>query len=198
MHLVSSTETFLKYANDASEMGIVLTPRHITRFAVDVMNIQHNDMIFDPTCGTGGFLVSALDSIRASHYGSRPDVYDAFRNDCLYGVEQADDVFGLALVNMIFRGDGKSQIHNGNCFDNRYYQSDGQVFRLKKNENLNKPFVRPFTRVLMNPPFAVEEKESEFVDYALEQMCQGGLLFAILPNGPITGGRENNEWRKEV
>ena len=96
-------ETFLKYANDASEMGIVLTPRHITKFAVDVMDIGYDDLIFDPTCGTGGFLVAALDSIRASHYESHPDVYDAFRNDCLFGVEQADDVFGLALVNMIFR-----------------------------------------------------------------------------------------------
>ena len=190
-------ETFLKYANDASELGIVLTPRHITNFAVDVMNIRHDDIIFDPTCGTGGFLVAALDSIRAQHYSTHPDVYDAFINDSLYGVEQADDVFGLALVNMIFRGDGKSRIHNGNCFDNEFFQSGGQVLRMRRREIPNQPYVRPFTRVLMNPPFAIEEKEYEFVDYALTQMQVGGLLFAILPNGPITGYREK-EWRKEL
>ena len=110
-------ETFLKYANDASEMGIVLTPRHITKFAVDVLNVQHEHAIYDPTCGTGGFLVAALDEIRARHSIDHRDVYDRFRNDFLYGIEQADDVFGLALVNMIFRGDGKSRIYNGNCFD---------------------------------------------------------------------------------
>ena len=191
-------ETFLKYANDASEMGIVLTPRHITRFAVDVLGIRHDDLIFDPTCGTGGFLVAALDAIRARHYGNHPDVYDAFRNDCLFGVEQADDVFGLALVNMIFRGDGKSRIHNGDCFDNRFAWQDGRVLRLKKGDTPAADAPRPFTRVLMNPPFAIpDEPESMFVDHALEQTRPGGLLFAILPNGPITG-RADRAWRREL
>ncbi len=57
-------ETFLKYANGAKEMGIVLTPRHITKFAVDVLGINSHDRVFDPTCGTGGFLVSAMDHVR--------------------------------------------------------------------------------------------------------------------------------------
>ncbi|HUV02405.1 MAG TPA: N-6 DNA methylase [Desulfobacteria bacterium] len=50
-------EVFLKYANWAKELGIVLTPRHITSFAVNVMNVNQHDLVFDPTCGTGGFLV---------------------------------------------------------------------------------------------------------------------------------------------
>ena len=190
-------ETFLKYANDASEMGIVLTPRHITKFSVDVMKIQNTDVIFDPTCGTGGFLVAALDSIRASHYGRHPDVYDAFRNDCLFGVEQDDGVFGLALVNMIFRGDGKSRIHNGNCFDNQFFRHDGQILWLKEYDAIPEGAARAFTRVLMNPPFAIEEKEYQFVDYALQQMRVGGLLFAILPNGTITG-TDGVHWREAV
>ena len=185
-------ETFLKYANDASEMGIVLTPRHITKFAVDVLGIRHSDTIFDPTCGTGGFLVAALDSIRERHYGQHRDVYDTFRNDCLYGVEQADDVFALALVNMIFRGDGKSRIHNGNCFDNGWVRADDRISRVGRAKGTG-----VFTKVLMNPPFAVEEKESEFVDYALGQMAGGGVLFAILPNVPITGHSEAG-WRRRM
>ena len=190
-------ETFLKYANDANEMGIVLTPRHITRFAVDVIDLRHTDLIFDPTCGTGGFLVAALDSIRADYYTSQPDVYDTFRNDCLFGVEDSDMVFGLALVNMVFRGDGKSHIHNGNCFDNQYWMIRDEVVRLKPNDERDHDGVRPFTRVLMNPPFALDQKEHEFVDYALEQTRVGGLLFAVLPNGPITG-MEEKLWREEL
>lgn len=193
-------ETFLQYANDASEMGIVLTPRHITKFAVEVMGIRHDDLIFDPTCGTGGFLVAALDSIRATHAAANPQVYTAFRNDCLYGVEQADDIFGLALVNMIFRGDGKSRIHNGNCFDNRFVLLNGQVVRLKPGDRPDGPVSAPFTRVLMNPPFAMEkggEPERRFVDHALDQMRPGGLLFAILPNGTITG-KSDASWRRDL
>ena len=57
-------EVFLKYGNGAKEIGIVLTPRHITKFASEVLNINMNDLVYDPTCGTGGFLVSALDYVR--------------------------------------------------------------------------------------------------------------------------------------
>jgi len=57
-------EVFLKYGNGAKEIGIVLTPRHITRFAAEVMDIQQNDLVLDPTCGTGGFLVAAFDEVK--------------------------------------------------------------------------------------------------------------------------------------
>ena len=192
-------ETFLKYANDASEMGIVLTPRHITRFAVDVLHVQHEHAIYDPTCGTGGFLVAALDTIRSSHFGAHSDVYDRFRNDFLHGIEQADDVFGLALVNMIFRGDGKSRIHNGNCFDSTFVRHNGNIVRLHRDETIPDGSTRPFARVLMNPPFAMPEPEHEFVNHALEQTHPSGWLFAILPNGPITGlGEGYPQWRRQL
>ena len=48
-------EVFLKYASWAQDLGIVLTPRHLTRWVADVLNIQVNDIVYDPTCGTGGF-----------------------------------------------------------------------------------------------------------------------------------------------
>ena len=57
-------EVFLKYANWAQDLGIVLTPRHITRFVADVMDVQTTDIVYDPTCGTGGFLVAAFDYVK--------------------------------------------------------------------------------------------------------------------------------------
>ena len=186
-------ETFLKYANDASEMGIVLTPRHVTKFAVDVLNIEHEHAIYDPTCGTGGFLVAALDEIRARHSTTHHDVYDRFRNDYLYGVEQADDVFGLALVNMIFRGDGKSRIFNGNCFDSVFVRHNGQIVRIRIDDEVPQESMRPFARVLMNPPFAGKEPEHQFVNHALDQTVAGGLLFAVLPNAQITGAADRGQ-----
>ena len=57
-------EQFLKYANDAKEIGIVLTPRHITKWAVETIGVDKDYVVFDPACGTGGFLVSALDFVR--------------------------------------------------------------------------------------------------------------------------------------
>ena len=166
-------EQFLKYANDAKEIGIVLTPRHITNFAVNVLQIDSSDVCFDPACGTGGFLIGALDRVRRiSQFANE------FKSGNLFGIELDSLVATLSIVNMIFRGDGSSNIVQGNCFD-----------------------VSPkrmATRVLMNPPFALktpEEYEWRFVERGIGQAKAGALLFAILPSG-VMGSADDS--RKEI
>jgi len=106
-------EVFLKYGNGAKEIGIVLTPRHITKFAVDVTNVGIQDILYDPTCGTGGFLVASLDYIKAN---SNEVQLNRFKKYNIFGIDQEPEVVALALVNMVFRGDGKTNITEGNCF----------------------------------------------------------------------------------
>ncbi len=186
-------ETFLKYANGAKEMGIVLTPRHITRFAADIIGIGPNDIVFDPACGTGGFLISALEAMKESPNAD----YRKFAAEGLYGVEQRDDVYGLAIVNMIFRGDGKSNIYDGDCFDHEFWQRDGKIWYSledKKPDGASKPF----SRVLMNPPFKLSTNdESEFISYGLSQIKVGGIMFAVLPHR-VVGGKKYQMWRKQL
>ena len=110
-------EKYLKYGNGAKEIGIVLTPRHITKFAVEVLDVKPNDYVLDPTCGTGGFLVSAFDHVRNN---ATEKQVDEFKNHHIFGIEQDDEVVALALVNMIFRGDGKNNMSEGNCFQKKY------------------------------------------------------------------------------
>jgi len=175
-------ETFLKYGNGAKEIGIVLTPRHITKFAVEVLDVNYRDFILDPACGTGGFLVSAFDYVRNT---SNKDQIDKFKNYNIFGIEQEDEVVALALVNMIFRGEGRNNMSSGNCFYKQILKTniDNTVtgkFVLNKKKILEneKPLI---TKVLMNPPFAIKEKETEFIDYGLSQMEDGGILFAVIP-----------------
>ena len=106
-------EVFLKYGNGAKEIGIVLTPRHITRFAVETLGVGPKDIVLDPACGTGGFLVAAFDHVRK--YASVAKI-EAFKKHNLFGMEQESYVAALAIVNMIFRGDGKNNIVEANCF----------------------------------------------------------------------------------
>lgn len=169
-------EQFLKYANDAKEIGIALTPRHITNFGAEVIDVRKEDIVFDPTCGTGGFLVAALDKVRRDG----ADI-DDFKRGNLYGVEQDPFIATLAIVNMVFRGDGSSNIKEGDC--------------------LTTEIATKVHKVLMNPPFALDEKEWEFVDKALDQMHKGGLLFAVLPANTmnsLTNGREEITWRENL
>ena len=188
-------ETFLKYANGAKEMGVVLTPRHITRFAVDVVGVGPKDRIFDPACGTGGFLVSAMEAMRQQNPRQQ---YEKFKNNNLFGVEQRDDVYGLAVVNMIFRGDGKSHVYDGNCFEHEFWLREGEVSYTMPGEPRPDGARKPFTRVLMNPPFKlIDYPESQFIDHALRQMRRGGILFAVLPAVVISGIRYKG-WRQEL
>ena len=57
---------------------------------------------------------------------------------------------------------------------------------------------KPFSRVLMNPPFKLpSNKETEFVDYGLKQIAEGGILFAVLPYNAI-GGQTYRVWRQQL
>lgn len=173
-------EVFLKYGNGAKEIGIVLTPRHITRFAVQALRVSKYDKVFDPACGTGGFLVAAFDHVRKECDEAE---LEEFKKNGLYGIEQEPEVVALALVNMIFRGDGKNNIVEGNCFTNKHFRD------IK------------MTKVLMNPPFALkkeDEKEYKFIDLALSKMAKGGLLFVIIPSPVMFREKMFRDWRTNM
>ena len=193
-------EVFLKYGNGAKEIGIVLTPRHITKFAVDVLDIKHDDYVFDPTCGTGGFLVSAFDYVKSN---STEDQINIFKEHNLFGIEQEDDVVALALVNMIFRGDGRHNIKEGNCLSKNIVKTIDNGITTGKyvGSTINDSDEPIITKVLMNPPFALkssDEKEFLFVEHALKQMQRNGILFTVLPYSCLTKQGRYKKWRENL
>lgn len=211
-------EKFLKYGNGAKEIGIVLTPRHVTRFAVEVLGVSHNDILYDPTAGTAGFLVAALDYIRQN---SSPAHFKKFKDYHIFGIDQEPEVVALALVNMIFRGDGKTNIIEGNCFQKRlisvtvdgnssakFVKEEGVKKKQKKyeeteteKEESEQQVKAPITKVLMNPPFALktsDEQEYRFIDHALKQMDDEGVLFSVLPSSVMIKAGQVLTWRKNL
>lgn len=191
-------EVFLKYGNGAKDIGIVLTPRHIAKFACAAMNVTHNDVVYDPTCGTGGFLVSAFDFVRNS--SSKKQVAE-FKKHRIFGIEQQPRVAALAIVNMIFRGDGSNHIIDDNCLSRSLMRAEINSSRTAEYKDKKpKEGEEAITKVLMNPPFALkdkDEKEYKFVQHALDQMEDGGLLFSILPLSVMLKSGAIKSWRKE-
>lgn len=199
-------EVFLKYGNGAKDIGIVLTPRHITKFAAEVLDITCKDLVLDPACGTGGFLVSAYDEVRKKTKDKND--FDNFKLYGLYGIEEQDAIISLALVNMIFRGDGKNNMIEGNCFmkwlnakiEGKKYFAEYITKEAKDKLEEKGNYSSPITKVMMNPPFALkkgDEKEYKFIEHALKQMENGGVLFALLPISVLVE-KGVKEWRKEV
>lgn len=192
-------EVFLKYGNGAKEIGIVLTPRHITKFVAEVLNTHSNDIVLDPTCGTGGFLVSAFDEVKRK---TNQEIFNDFKKYGLYGIEQQDPIVALALVNMIFRGDGKNNIIEGDCFRKwlNYKSVNGISCAEYLTENKSNR-IPPVTKVLMNPPFPKKKtdyKEYLFIEQALKQMQDGGLLFSVLPYSCLIKQGSYIKWRKRL
>lgn len=188
-------EVFLKYANWAQDLGIVLTPRHLTRWAANVMDVKVNDILYDPTCGTGGFLVAAFDYVRQN---SDQNQLGHFKRYSVFGIEQDAGVATLAVVNMIFRGDGKNNIHEGNCFS-KYLVSHIDKGTPTARFTQMQSDSPPVTKVMMNPPFALkrsDEKEFRFINQALSQMAHGGLLFSVLPYSVMVKPGMYHTWRK--
>ena len=192
-------EMFLKYGNGAKEIGIVLTPRHVARFAAEALSVSSNDLVLDLACGTGGFLVAAYDRVRRNY---KAGDLDRFKKYNIFGIEQEPTIAVLAIVNMIFRGDGKHNISEGNAFSCHLRRKTTRgIVTAEYTDELPDDEDRPVTRVLMNPPFALAnstEKEFHFVDVALKQMVEGGLLFSLLPLDSMFGAREDLVWRREV
>ena len=187
-------EVFLKYARWAQDLGVVLTPRHITRFAARVMSIHSRDIVYDPTCGTGGFLVSAFEEVKKT---STPSQVENFKRNSVFGLEQDDGIAALAIVNMIFRGDGKNNIEQANCLAQYLASASGLDGPTAEFIGLQSDHP-PVTKVLMNPPFAQADKEYEFVTHALRQMEDHGLLFSILPYSVMVKPGSYRTWRRNL
>ena len=99
---------FIRYACADTKTGLVLTPKHITEFFCDIVDLDENDTVFDSCCGTGGFLVSAMNRM-LSEAGSDEVKKKEIKQSQIIGIEKRSDMFTFACSNMMMSGDGKSQ-----------------------------------------------------------------------------------------
>jgi type I restriction-modification system DNA methylase subunit len=155
---------FVKYSGgDGSGLGIVLTPQHLTEFMCDIAEVNKNSKVVDICCGSGTFLVTAMSKM---FKGASDKDIAKIRNNSLFGVESDDDIYTLAIANMIVRGDGKSNIIFGDCFN-----TDIKKDLLAKNIDIG----------LINPPYSQDITELEFVENMLDILATGGTGVVVVP-----------------
>lgn len=104
-------EKILKDLQSAGNAGEFYTPRAVTQFIVDMVNPKVGETVFDPACGTGGFLVSALERLKNK---SKSVKERKQLKDRIMGVEKKPLPHMLSITNLILHDIEVPNIRNDN------------------------------------------------------------------------------------
>lgn len=176
---------FIRYTGgDGKGLGIVLTPKHITEFMCDLIEINKDSIVLDTCTGTAAFLISAMykmiEDIKSSNLlENEKEIKIAhIKEKQLIGVEQNPRLFTMAACNLYFKGDGKTNLIYGDCFNQL-----GKLIINDKDDNGKEVTIKP-NCALINPPYSQKNdklKEIDFISFTLDQLSQGGRLACIVP-----------------
>ena len=178
-------ETILKDLQSAGKSGEFYTPRAITEFVVQMVDPKVGQSVADFACGTGGFLVSALNHMKK-------DITHTKQNEVLsksfYGVEKKPLPYLLCTTNMLLHDVNEPMIIHGNSLEKnvRDYEEEDK-----------------FDVILMNPPYGGTEKKSVqqnfpeqlrdsetadlFMVEILYRLKENGKVGIVLPDGFLFG-----------
>lgn len=177
---------FMSYSGgDGQTLGIILTPKHITQLFCDLLNLKPDDVVFDPCCGTAGFLIAAMHNMlkKADNDMQRKNI----RQNQLHGIELRPNMFTIATTNMILRGDGKSNLINDD-----FLKQDPNKLQLKQA-----------TVGMMNPPYSQGSKQNPnlyeiaFTEHLLDSLSVGARCAVIVPQSTMTGKSKEEASIKE-
>lgn len=147
------------------EFGQYFTPRNIVKFIVDALPITHDSVVIDTSCGSGGFLLHALDKVRREADAMADDGYfekgdikhhkhwHDFAENNLFGIEISEGIARTAKMNMIIHDDGHTNVI---AFDG--LDSIDTMRERTKNQGF-KP--DSFDFIITNPPFGSKVKFNE-------------------------------------
>ena len=147
------------------EFGQYFTPRNIVKFIVDALPITNESVVIDTSCGSGGFLLHALDKVRRQAdakadegYFVRKDLkhwkyWHDFAEKNLYGIEISEGIARTAKMNMIIHDDGHTNV----------ISHDGlESIEAMRNATGNQGFMPgTFDYIITNPPFGSKVKLAE-------------------------------------
>ena len=154
------------------DFGQYFTPRELIAFSVAVLDPNRDNLILDPACGSGGFLLYSLDHVRRKaeerfpHHETDPvhvrdhwTYWHEFAQNNLFGIEVNDELARVAKMNMIIHDDGHTNIIGHDALD---FPDSIEA----KNRGIAKG---SFDLILTNPPFGAVIRRTEKGDGYLEQ-----------------------------
>ncbi len=190
--LGAAYEYLIKFFADSAgkKGGEFYTPAEVVRLLVQITKPEAGNEIYDPTVGSGGFLIQSHQYVEEQ--GQNP-------NDlALYGQDSNGTVWSICNMNMILHNITRFSIENGDTLEDPQILENGQI--------------RKFDRVLANPPFSQNYSRANvkypgrfrewcpetgkkadlmFVQHMLASLKPRGHMATIMPHGVLfRGGKE--------
>ncbi len=190
--LGAAYEYLIKFFADSAgkKGGEFYTPGEVVRLLVQLTQPEAGNTIYDPTVGSGGFLIQSHQYVEEQ--GQNAD------DLALYGQDSNGTVWSICNMNMILHNITRSTIENGDTLEDPLILDNGQI--------------RKFDRVLANPPFSQNYSRASmkftsrfrewcpetgkkadlmFVQHMLASLKPNGRMATIMPHGVLfRGGKE--------
>lgn len=179
-------EYLLQQFGQNKEFAEYFTPRHIVEYMVKIVDPQIEETIYDPACGTGGFIVRAFEWVRDQITSKRISAVQKeamlrrLKEKHLFGVEHVPLVFKLALMNMILHRDGSSQLQNDDSLSNKAQD----VHKAKYDVILaNPPFGPTKQERLAQFEYHIKLYEALFIQHMMNALRPGGRAAVVVKEG---------------
>lgn len=162
-------EAFFRYTG-GNTIGQYFTPRHVSEFTAALMDVTSSDIVLDPSCGTGGFLIAVMNRLSVNEHLTKAQVVNIIQQR-LIGFDKEPVTAALCVANMILRGDGSTSVHRGDCFTSDEFPIGGADI------------------VLTNPPFPHAKTDTppeRFITRSLEGLKHRGRMGAVVPRSMMS------------
>jgi type I restriction enzyme M protein len=190
-------ESMLREMRDAAgDSGEFYTPRPVIRFIVQQVAPRLGEVVFDPACGTGGFLVEALEHLtpKIETAQQRRELHNNLR-----GIEKKPLPYLLGMMNLVLHGVGQPNIIRGNALAR-------PITQISRSDRVD--------IILTNPPFGGEEEKGIqsnfpagmqtaetawlFLQLVIRQLKDGGRCGIVVPNGLLFGDGVGGRIKKQL
>lgn len=188
-------DLLLKMGEKNSDGGQFFTPREVIRAMVHTVDPSLGQTVYDPCCGTGGFLAVAYEHIaRKLGVAAASTDIEKLKHDTFFGREKENLVFPIALANLVLHGIDQPNLWHGNALTKR--ATYDALFRQAPGQ---------FDVILANPPFGGKEgKDAQkqfafetsatqvlFVQDILSELAPGGTCGIVLDEGLLFRANES-------
>lgn len=188
-HFNEIYEHLLRDLQSAGNAGEYYTPRALTTFIVDILDPKLGETILDPSCGTGGFLINAIEHIRKSgEVKTKKD--EGILQSKIRGIELKPLPHLLAVTNLILHGiEVPQQVRRGDMLSTplRDYGPKDYVDVIITNP----PFggtVKDGTEANFPAELRTKETADLFLILFIKLLKNGGRAGIVLPDGSLSGG----------